>query len=647
MLFMRLQLRFSQILIFVLFSIFSVSIQAAHLVGGHISYTSVGNNQYEVTLRIYRDCGGNGAAFDNKAVISVYNSSGTLITNMSVAKGPTVSVNANPNNNPCIIVPMGLCTEYTEYKAITIALPPIPGGYTITHQRCCRNGTISNIVSPGSIGNTYTIQIPENDSTGNNSPAIVGVAPTILCIGEALNLPITVTELDGDSLHYELCDIFVGGGSGGSGCNGTIPNPACPPPYTPATFLAPYTALAPMDANPVFGIDPTTGVLFGTPTNIGQYVVGICISEYRNGIFLSTERFDYQFNVNNCGSPIANFTTPADDPTILCDGLTVRFYSQAVNATRVKWDFGVGTMTTDTSNLAVTTFTYPAAGMFTVTFIAFQGAACADTSTFVFDVKKQIDIDISYTGVNCFEVQGFEFSPTGFWPPNTIFNWYFSAGANASQFPGQQTLPISWSTPGKHTVTLAVTFGAGCQDTLVDTVEVSSLSATVNAGPDQTIAEGETASLFALGGNQYYWYANLPAYFSNQFAQATTTIPIADTTTYYVEVTDEFGCKGLDSLQIFVIRPPKEEIMNVITPNGDGRNDVLNLENVAKGDLCRISILNRWGKEVYQQMPYNHQWNGVTSGGEPLPDGTYYVFLQVGDDIRYKGGVTIIRLAQK
>lgn len=617
--------------------------KAAHLVGGHITYTCQGNNVYQFNLRIYRDCAGGGANFDNQAIITVFNSQGNIVVSQGVPRQPTVPVNPNPNNNPCLIVPSGLCTEYAEY-VVSFNLPPIAGGYTISHQRCCRNGTISNLVNPGSVGNTYTVQIPSMDTTCNNSPQITAVAPTILCLNEALNLPIQTTEADGDSIYFDLCDIFTGGGqSGGSGCNAVVPNPACPPPYSPVTFIAGSSAQNPMPSSPAFGIDPQTGVIFGTPTLIGQFVVGICVSEYRNGQLLSTVRFDYQFNVNNCGSPIANFVTPVDDPTILCDGLTVQFIAQPINATSVLWDFGVPGITTDTSTQLTSTFTYPAPGNYLVSLVAFQGTACSDTFQFLFEVVELINVDISYSGINCFEVQDFVFEPVGFWPANTSFNWQFSAGANISSFNGLITPPISWSTPGTHQVQLNFSWGPGCSDTLFETITVSNLSLSVNAGPDQTLSPGQTANLFAVGGLNYFWYSNLPAYFSNQFAQSTSTIPLADTTIYYVEVTDEFGCKGLDSLFVYVLRPPKEGVMNVITPNGDSKNDVLDLKNVTLNDPCRFVVMDRWGKQVYEQNPYTHLWDGASIGGQPLPDGTYYFLVQFNDELRFRGPVTIIR----
>ena len=39
--------------------------QAAHIIGGEITYVCLGNNEYEFTMKIYRDCASTGAQFDS------------------------------------------------------------------------------------------------------------------------------------------------------------------------------------------------------------------------------------------------------------------------------------------------------------------------------------------------------------------------------------------------------------------------------------------------------------------------------------------------------------------------------------------------------------------------------------------------------
>lgn len=616
------------------------TVNAAHLVGGDISYTCLGNNEYEIKLRVYRDCGGGGAQFDANAVISIYDGDNNFIRTLNVPKGPTVSISPNPTNDPCITVPAGLCTEYAEY-VVSTSLPPSPLGYVISHQRCCRNNFITNVPNSGDWGNTYTTQVPPNDTSCNSTPEIQNIAPTVICVGNNLNLPVQVNEIDGDSLYFEFCDILHGGGQvGGNGCDGIIPNPACPPPYKIVPFDPPYTAQNPLPASPAIAINPQTGVITGKPNQVGQYVVGVCISEYRNGQKLSTVRLDYQFNIANCGQPIAAMVTPAMDPTVLCNGLTVSFTSLSTGANAQEWIFGMPPLGTSTD--VNPTFTFPSLGLYPVTLIVNPGQSCTDSVTYYFNVTNNVDVELKYTGIPCFEVQGLEFYPIGVFPANATFSWNFGALANLSSVNLPNTPPITWSQPGKHPVSLTLNWAA-CSKTFWDTVEISSLSLSVSAGQDQAVYEGEQVQLSGSGGVGYQWAATNPASFNDRNIFNPITIPRYDSTIYYVFVTDEFGCTGVDSLLVYYLFIESDEVMNVITPNGDGRNDVLDLGNVLDDDPCRFYVMDRWGREVYQQEIYDNNWNGVSSGGQDLPDGTYYFIVQYKDQIRYKGPVTIIR----
>ena len=89
--------------------------------------------------------------------------------------------------------------------------------------------------------------------------------------------------------------------------------------------------------------------------------------------------------------------------------------------------------------------------------------------------------------------------------------------------------------------------------------------------------------------------------------------------------------------------------VNTITPNGDGRNDVLIIPNFPKCNVTRmaIRIFNRWGNAVYENSEYGNEWDGKNNDGSPLPEGTYYYVLSLktndGKDYVIKNFVEIIR----
>ena len=614
---------------------------AAHLVGGEITYTCLGSNQYQVKLRIYRDCFSGGAAFDNSVNFTVYNLAGAVVTNPSVPKGPTVSVPAG-TGNPCLTTPPNICTEYAEYVA-TLTLPPVVGGYTISYQRCCRNSTISNITNPGSRGNTYTVKIPSMDNTCNSTPAFTTVPPIVLCLGDQLNVDASATDSNGDSLFYEFCDIYTGGSSGNPS-----PSTATPPPYTTIPFVAPATPSQPVPGTPALAINPQTGMITGVATTAGQYVVGICVSEYRNGQLLSVVRRDYQFNVTNCIiNTVADMVTQLEDPSLYCDGRTLTFTPQTTGALTYFWHFGDTTTTADTSSQAYPTYTFPDTGTYTVTLIINPGLVCTDTLKVPFRVMNAPDYRIEKSGVPCVEVQNYRFEAKGTAPYDASISWDFGSDANTFGATGKLVTGVSWNSSGVYPVRCIIQ-SAYCPDTLWDTVKVYDWYYPVTATPQDTqIARGDTVLLDVTSGASYYWFADQPVYFNNAQQRNPQALMHADSTTYYVIVTDNRGCRGIDT--VFVswlpdqVEPDLSNVMNVITPNGDGNNDVLDLTEVLFGDACTLRVMNRWGTTwVYETENYANTWGGTDADGNLLPSGTYYFFVVCGRDLRYSGPVTIV-----
>ena len=207
------------------------------------------------------------------------------------------------------------------------------------------------------------------------------------------------------------------------------------------------------------------------------------------------------------------------------------------------------------------------------------------------------------------------------------------------------------STPGNYTV-VGTGFN-GCQSTR--TMKVYLQQTQANAGPDQTILSGEVATLTGSGGAKYQWYASKPLNFNDFLSkeiQVSKLIPDsveADTIWVYMIATGENGCSGLDSLQLIIQNPKGSEVVNLektynlFTPNGDGKNDNWNIRHIVEGKACEILIMNRWGATVYEDKTFTGLWDGTDSGGNPLPDGTYYYILSCNNTVMLKSAVTIIR----
>lgn len=85
---------------------------------------------------------------------------------------------------------------------------------------------------------------------------------------------------------------------------------------------------------------------------------------------------------------------------------------------------------------------------------------------------------------------------------------------------------------------------------------------------------------------------------------------------------------------------------SIITPNGDGINDVFIvpclLDEMQYPDN-QVIIFNRWGDEVYRsEVPYPSNWGGKYNG-EDLPDGTYFYIVEFGDGSDPLTGFVVIQ----
>lgn len=482
--------------------------RATHLVGGEMSYRCLGNNQYEVSLTIYRDCYAGQAQLDQNVKIAVYNGNNQLVELRSVVLNQQSNLpTAAPNN--CTSFPRNICTEKGVYVD-TFNLPPIPGGYTITHQRCCRNGSITNIPNPGTWGNTYTTSIPPMDNC-NGNPVFNSSPPVVLCLNLPVNVDLSAAEPDGDSLYYELCQLLHGGGqANGRGPNSPAPDTPTAPPYTIVPYKTGFTAGSPITANPQFNLDPQTGSLTGRPTVAGQFVFAICVSEYRNGVRLSTTRRDFQFNVSNqCRVTIAQIADQDVIPANLCSGGKIQFRNESQMASSFFWDFGDPASNGDTSRAKNPSYNYPDTGSYQVMLIADPGSKCADTTYKTFRVFDSVQVEYSYIGDQCLNTNSFDFTTSGTFTTDATFLWDFgtttSLGASTTQIsPKGVVFPAA----GTYDVTVTVT-DKGCSKSFTqkiavyDNPEIGELVEPAQECLPYTVTFLDQTS--AYGAVQHYW----------------------------------------------------------------------------------------------------------------------------------------------
>ncbi len=145
---------------------------------------------------------------------------------------------------------------------------------------------------------------------------------------------------------------------------------------------------------------------------------------------------------------------------------------------------------------------------------------------------------------------------------------------------------------------------------------------------------GTTATVFVTGGTPPYRYSLNG--FDYQNSNVFTGLS-RGTHTVYVLGAD--GCRHVTK-EFLVIN-----LINTITPNGDGINDVLNYSELRIKQNVSIEVSDRYGNSVYKSSDKNYIWDGK-SNGRSLPTGTYwYVIKWIEPDtqlpVSYSGWILI------
>jgi len=451
---------------------------ATHIVGGELRYKCLGNDQYEITLTVRRDCenGADDAQFDDPAIVGIFDIFGSLqphLGNLGRLDLPFVREDTITNELlfDCSAVGNPVCVHESTYTTVVV-LPYNKLGYCLSYQRCCRNVILNNIVDPLETGATFFTCVTEDAlEECNSQPEFVQWPDVYVCTNQAIDFDHSAVDPDGDELVYRLCTPSQGA---------TIDNPApsvpSNPPYSTVVWQPPYNLNNLLGGDPLT-IDPQTGRLTGTPNTVGTFVVGVCVDEYRNGVLYSTATRDFQYTVRICTDPIiADFEVLANN----CDGdNTVTFNNLTTGADSFTWFFDYPG-TTLTSNEVSPTFTYPSNGKYTVRLEATRNSDGCNTATEKVISTSSTPLEADFTAAfescdngNIVRLTDISIDPTGISCAQD-WTWTVSSTAGTEVYTGNPVL-IDVGNAQSINVTLDVISTSGCTSRITKTINLSDL----------------------------------------------------------------------------------------------------------------------------------------------------------------------------
>ncbi|GAA4156820.1 hypothetical protein GCM10022217_16170 [Chryseobacterium ginsenosidimutans] len=145
-----------------------------------------------------------------------------------------------------------------------------------------------------------------------------------------------------------------------------------------------------------------------------------------------------------------------------------------------------------------------------------------------------------------------------------------------------------------------------------------------------------TVTVYVNGGTSPYKYSmdGIQWQDSNVF----TNVPRGDN---HIFVKDAYDC---DPIDITIVVP---NLINVITPNGDGINDAIDYSALAGKQNLVFNIFDRYGAKIHQaDKSARYKWDG-TVGGRKVPTGSYWYSVSWNENdkkntpIKYSGWILV------
>ncbi|RTQ52097.1 gliding motility-associated C-terminal domain-containing protein [Hymenobacter gummosus] len=616
--------------------------RATHIVGGEMELQYRSGSTYLLTLNLYFDAvNGNSGALDQQLLAGIF-AKGTDQLMAQVTLPLTSNTFVNYTNPSCTAG--SLSTRKLVYsREVTLAgnVYTSPAGYYVAVERCCRNNGITNIVNPGGAAQAFYLEFPAVVQNGqpfrDSTPRIFPPLGDYACLGELFYYDFGGQDTDGDSLAYDMVTPLNGHTNTATVSLGT----ALPGPFSPITWNAGLSTANQIPGAPTMTIDGRSGRLTVRPTRLGLFVFGVRCAEYRRGVKIGETRRDFQLMVLACPQNAA-------PSMVMMPPGTRQPYRPARDTLRLLpgQDHCIQLLFTDPdANSQLTLSTHP---------VNFTVAAGTPGPIFTTATTGRVrtpgapdTLRATLCFPDCLDSQG------------RVFLLDVVVADNGCSLPKRDTVRIAFTarTAPNTAPQLTSTFPSPPLDAAAPPVLVQ-----VPVGQPYTAnllgldADNNALTMTAEGQNFDLATVDMRFTAQNGSGRATGTFawqPTCDNNPVPTELTVTFRlqeaatCTPLPQQRVvrFLMVPTADTVAflppNVITPNGDGLNDVFTLPGLPP-DLCDsrfagVRIFSRWGNEVYHSPERSFSWPGSGVAG------TYYYLVTFTNGRKFKGWLEVVR----
>ena len=465
-----------------------------------------------------------------------------------------------------------------------------------------------------------------NDFIPNSDPVFNFFPPLFICVNQPFSFNHSATDANGDSLVYSLYQPY----------NNPVPtftnNTVT---FTPITYVGGYSSTNPLGAGP-FSINSSTGLLTGTPGTLGQFVVGVMVKEYRNGVYIGQTIRDFQFNVLNCPQPPPSLAVPN---ATINNGCSAKPIATGISSVSATW----------TSVFPGTPGTYN-------NYLACTSGCLNNTITAVGSPPPFVDYVVCGISTSCagtFICDTFRviFNPTlavNIFPPNptlcfgqtsTTITAIGSGGTPPYSYLWNNINPSQTINVGVGTFNIQLSDASGCPP-VYNTVAVTAFSVAITAyaGTNQTICAQNpitTINGIVTGASGGVWSGGSGTFLPNNatLANVTYSPSVTELASGFVNLVLTTTGNGTCPLKTDTVK------ITYVGFIGVTNSTVTNIS--CFGGTDGSAAINLTGGYA----PYTFLWNTsptqTTSTINNLPIGTYSVTIQDGIGCSTQTNVTV------
>jgi len=559
---------------------------------------------------------------------------------------------------------------------------------TLTDSDNQNAGTVQYLVVStlnGCSGSANTITVTVNPTPP--APVITASGPVEFCIGGSVNLTASSTGYSGGTYNW----------TNGSTSLGTT-NPLVV--TASGTYTVTYTAVTSCgsgSASQVITVDnaPSNAVATATTPalcNVSTTTLSASVPSsgtgswsfvpaYNNGTLSNTTSTNPSVTLNNgadtvkviwsvvsgvCGASADTLTitkTTLVSPVISGGGFQCSDSTSTLTSTvdhtssgsKYLWTVVSGDLTITSSN-TINPITVKAGNNVSIITVTETFGACALTSANDTIRISPNNVNPGFVGippVTCSSVVSLISNPIGLGQGSGIWT---STDPSITIIKNSETISTASPIVRGNTYTFIYTVSGACglaqSDTATVKAGLNNFTLAGLAAPKDTLCVGTpvaiNASVSGGSGNYTYYWGSTDSTFSAKTKSGTIDVtPKVTKTTYYVIVVDNvnLGCSlPFDTVSVYATNGQDINFPNLITPNGDGLNDVFILKEVNPPysplikDGSHLQVVNRWGDRVYETQNYDNTW-----GAKDLSDGVYFYDLKVKcGNKNHKGWVQVI-----